>query len=101
MIVYVWPPKNSTRITIALVSCILSACIITELNDIRYMPYFLLYSLNPVHCDHPSLAAMYSLSKLLPFIYQKERLQCKTIQGILSSHPTNGRLWGGIKDELP
>ena len=43
------------------------------------MPYFL-YSLNPVHCDHPSLAAMYSLSKLLPFIYQKERLQCKSIQ---------------------
>ena len=33
------------------------------------MPYFLLYSLNPVHCDHPSLAAMYSLSKLLPFLY--------------------------------
>ena len=47
------------------------------------------------------VAAMSSLSKLLPFIYQKQRLQCKTIQGILSSHPTNARLWGGMKDELP
>ena len=48
-------------------------------NGPVFMPYFL-YSLNPVHCDHPSLAAMYSLSKLLPFIYQKERLQCKSLQ---------------------
>ena len=33
MIVYVWPAKNSSHNTIVLVSCILSAGIITDLNN--------------------------------------------------------------------
>ena len=33
MTVYVWQPKNSSHDTIVLVSCILSACIITKLNN--------------------------------------------------------------------
>ena len=38
-------------------------------NGPVFVPYFLLYSFNPVHCDHLSLAVMYPLSELLPFIY--------------------------------
>ena len=42
-------------------------------------PYFVLYSFNPVHCDHLSLAVMYSLSNVC-HSFKKEHLQCKTIQ---------------------
>ena len=33
-----------------------------------FEPYFFLHSFNPVHCDHLSLAVMFSLSNFLPFI---------------------------------
>ena len=42
-------------------------CLVVR-NGTVFVPYFLLYSFNPVYCDHLSLAVLFSLSKSLSFI---------------------------------